>query len=662
MAIGTFAGMGESPWSPISRVSTRCWAGELAEWDFPLVVARFPDTALWGWPTDFEASPSKNSSRARFRPMPVPCGPGGRLYVLRPGKPPVLLTGQFHSAADPAVSFDGKRVLFAGRRREVDSWSIFEIKLDGTGLRQITRGAGHCRLPRYQSTLYTIVSTEPWYQITFVGDQAGTLNDEGTGIATHLYACRLDGSQVHRLTYNVSDDSSPFLMGDGRLLYSARQRSSLEHGSLGRAAIMSVGIDGADGALFASTKGRQWKRTPCITDRGLVTFVESDRLNVTGGGEIGRVSFRRPLRTYQALSTDKDGQFAWPSPWPGGGLLVSHRTNGTEPYAVCLYDPVSNRRVRSLASEPGEHVIQAVAVRPIREPDGRSSVVNEADPFGRLYCLNARLSDMSPGQKWSPDQVRRIRVLEGVPGAATGESMGRPHVGTDLKLAPRRVLGEIDVCPDGSFNIQIPANTPIQLQAIDGDGLASRSCGWIWVRNRERRGCIGCHEDGELVPENILVDAVKVPSVPLTPARDQRTAVDFRHDVYPLVADKCFACHGPNGTSPVLAGTKNGSDRNADGASMAYLALLANRDEGGKSVTPAVLPGSARTSPLVWHVLGRNTTRSRGAPYTERKVVLIPPQGEQLTEAEQQLVMKWIDLGALFDKRILNNEPTPTKE
>ncbi len=40
----------------------------------------------------------------------------------------------------PSVSLDGKRILFAGRRSERDRWRIYEIGVDGSGLRQLTGG------------------------------------------------------------------------------------------------------------------------------------------------------------------------------------------------------------------------------------------------------------------------------------------------------------------------------------------------------------------------------------------------------------------------------------------------------------------------------------------------------------------------------------------
>ncbi|MHC4737089.1 MAG: HzsA-related protein, partial [Planctomycetota bacterium] len=91
-------------------------------------------------------------------------------------------------------------------------------------------------------------------------------------------------------------------------------------------------------------------------------------------------------------------------------------------------------------------------------------------------------------------------------------------------VAQRRVLGEIDIEEDGSFNIEIPANTPIELQTLDAEGMALQSCSWIWAKNHEPRGCIGCHEDGELTPENTLAKSVTRPSIKLTlPPERRRT-------------------------------------------------------------------------------------------------------------------------------------------
>lgn len=59
------------------------------------------------------------------------------------------LMPEFASTADPAISFDGERVLFAGKRNRDDPWQIFEVSLGGGDARQITSGKDNCVRPFY---------------------------------------------------------------------------------------------------------------------------------------------------------------------------------------------------------------------------------------------------------------------------------------------------------------------------------------------------------------------------------------------------------------------------------------------------------------------------------------------------------------------------------
>ncbi len=63
------------------------------------------------------------------------------------GKRP-LVPG-FAASADPAVSFDGQSVLFAGKRKAGDPWQIWEISLAGGEPRRITSGDEDCIRPFY---------------------------------------------------------------------------------------------------------------------------------------------------------------------------------------------------------------------------------------------------------------------------------------------------------------------------------------------------------------------------------------------------------------------------------------------------------------------------------------------------------------------------------
>jgi hypothetical protein len=447
---------------------------------------------------------------------------------------------------------------------------------------------------------------------------------------------------MRRLTFNLSSDMDPYLMPDGRLVFASWQRAHLNYGPWGRIGLFGVNLDGADYAAFCTEQGKRIKQMPCVTANGLVVFVETDDVTWHGGGTLGSVTTRRPLHSYRPLTRADEGWFHSPSPLPDGRVLVSRMSSaGDSTYGLHVLDPESGR-FDSIFDDPQWHAIQAKAVCARPEPDGRSSVVTEEDPNGRLYCLSVYTNDLKEPQ-WLPHaSAKRLRVLEGIP-VRDGLRTGIPAV------AQRRILGEVPIAADGSFNIEIPANAPIELQILDDDGMALRRCGWIWAKNHEPRGCIGCHEDGELTPENVLADALTRPSVRLTLPPERRRTVDFRRDVMPIVAAKCAPCHG-EWDSPVRLTEELSTVARTDRVSRfnrSYESLLEGAQEGqGRHVHS----GRARASPLVWHLYGRNTSRPWDEAAGGQAVAKMPPDtSPALTEQEKRTFVEWIDLGALWD-------------
>jgi hypothetical protein len=539
-------------------------------------------------------------------------GDGARIVLRAPDGSIRVLTEGFAGAADPDVSRDGRHVLFAGKREARDHWAIFELDLSepATPARRVVGIDGtDCRSPLYLSTFYTITEASPWLQIGFVADATGHADEVGTAPATALYTCKPDGSFLHRITFNLSSDFDPFLMDDGRLLYASWHRATLDDGPLGRVAIESVNVDGIDRGPFVPRTAFAIQHMPSVSTHGLAVFVESNApLPWDGAGALGSVRLRRPLHSYAALTDGSAGLFAWPSPLPDGSLLVSRREAGVgSQHGLYRFDP-ETKGLEPVLDDPSYHELQgrAVWVRPAA--DGRSSVVNEDDPTARLYGLDVHTTDR-PEADLPRGTIRSIRVVEGgpSPGDPTDSDPRSP-------LAPRRILAELPVEADGSFQVVVPANTPIQLQALDADGLTVRTCGWIWARSHQAQGCIGCHEDPERTPPNRYVDALGKPAVKAHPPADERVAVDFVHDMAPILGA--------------------GSDPKA-----AYTGLL---------TTGEVRPGSSRTSPIVWRLFGRNTSRPWDA--TEARNAAVPPPGAQpLTDTERRTLIRWIDLGASWD-------------
>ena len=95
--------------------------------------------------------------------------------------------------------------------------------------------------------------------------------------------------------------------------------------------------------------------------------------------------------------------------------------------------------------------------------------------------------------------------------------------------------------------------------------------------------------------------------------------VDFAREVRPLLAARCFECHGPDKQKAFLR-----LDRRD--------AALAGAWGGDSKV---ILPGDGGGSPLVLRTAGLVEGEDR-----------MPPEGEPLTEAQVDLLRRWIDEGA----------------
>jgi Hydrazine synthase alpha subunit middle domain/WD40-like Beta Propeller Repeat len=591
--------------------------------DYPIIYTRVPlDAAQW-----FGDARAEGMITSDFYE-------GAQLVLLTQKEEFRVFTPGFQSACDPDVSFDGKRVLFSGKKKEQDNWNIFEADLAGGSIKQITSGFGNCRSPKYMSTFYTIVAPGPWYTLTFTSDESNELSEYGKLKSTNIYSCKLDGTGIQRLTYNPSHDFNPMMMQDGRILYSSWQRNLAQHGNKGRINFFSINSDGTDVALF-NRQGKIIKHMAAITPDDLVVFIENDSLPWDGAGTLGGIETRRFLKSYRPI-TAEPGLYHSPSPLPDGRVLVSRRpADNSGNHDVFILEP-KNGTIEPIISDQRFHLLQAVAVVEKRIPDGRSSVVNEKDPNGQFFCLDIRISDDEKFSTNIMEDARKVRFIEGVPGTSEKGEMGA--------LLNKRILGEAEIKPDGSFFAEVPANIPVKVQIIDDNGMSLKSGSWIWVRNHEPRGCIGCHEDPELVPQNRMVDAVTRKPLRLTMPPARRRTVSFHDNLLPVVEKHCStaSCHGEGSNHAIYLPAVKSSEENSRSL---YETLTAASSGKAPGTGDYVHPGMARTSPLIWHIMGKNTSKKWDSTYLETYNKTDQGPG-LLTPEEIRMFIEWIDLGA----------------
>jgi hypothetical protein len=88
--------------------------------------------------------------------------------------------------------------------------------------------------------------------------------------------------------------------------------------------------------------------------------------------------------------------------------------------------------------------------------------------------------------------ARFVRAIRAIPPPSS--SIGLREAIGETNFEQQQILGYAPVEPDGSFKLQVPADTPIALSIIDAKGRSFQThTNWIQVRPGERRTCDGCH-------------------------------------------------------------------------------------------------------------------------------------------------------------------------
>lgn len=591
-------------WRLVAAVAVGWWLGgsgavaveaDALLGDTALVATRLPAGPEHPWAADFE-----HAALVAIKPQ----------GTVRP------LVPDFAASCDPNLSHDGHRLVFAGKKRATDRWRIWEMDLEKGSPRPITPPDWDCRQPLYLSRLFTLDSPEPWATLLFVGAEPIPA-ERGGGLVRSLFNVKLDGTDRFRVTANPADDLDPFQAPDGRILYSSWCWD--ERGSSG-ARLFGVSLDGTNVELYGGEQGKRFQRMPCVTPGGWVVFVESDTDTPDGAGQLACLREARPHHSYRPLTTDAAWRWLTPTPWSAERILVSRRPARGGAAVLTMFD-LHTGQTTVVHRLDGFHLVQAQPIRERQRPDGCSTVADPARDSGILYGLNLYDADARLAPHLAQGSIRRLRVIEGLPSRGTQPTPWR------------RLLGEAPVEPDGSFHLEVPADRPLQLQALDTNGLAVASCAWIWVRPRESRGCIGCHEDPERVPENRFVQAVRKPAAPVHPPESERRVPAFREKVWPILQQSCAGarCHG-------------GPDaewRLGEGPEAALHTYRQLRER-------YVQPGRARASRLTWHLLGGNTSYPWDPESTiEGPFKRMPPaKAEPLSPEARSILLEWIDLGA----------------
>jgi hypothetical protein len=221
-------------------------------------------------------------------------------------------------------------------------------------------------------------------------------------------------------------------------------------------------------------------------DDGAVVFVKSSLGSRSLGGDLAWIP-RGAL--HDSLLTSLPIPSSSPQPIGADKLLVARESPTGSPtgrkLTLYTFDAGVGRSLTPIYTNPRLSSVEAVPVAARETPRWYWSTLNPTLQRGYFICLNSYLAEGVPHGRIAA-KLTRVRVLT-----------------LDAATQRESLLGEAPMEEDGSFYIAMPSDKPVRFEVLDAAGRVVRAQrSWIWSRSGEEHGCVGCHEDRAVAPEN----------------------------------------------------------------------------------------------------------------------------------------------------------------
>ena len=483
---------------------------------------------------------------------------GGRLAIFSPitGSVRTLLEDASGALRDPQIHYDGKRLVFSYRKGGTHHYNLYEMNLDGSGLRQITRGDWDDIEPTYL----------PDGGIAFCSTRCKRYVPCWLAPVAVLFRCDGDGNGLRQLSSGTAPENTPAVLPDGRILYTRweyvnRDAVAFHH-------LWTMNPDGTGVMVYFGNMhpGDVFIDAQPIAGTGNVVFVNSGGHGaLEHAGVLTLLSLRNgPDDRSQAKALTGDG-FRDPYPLTEHTFLAAR---GNEILTVTDDGAVTALwKSTAMVHEP-----RLIAPRPRQVVIPSRADLSQAT--GTLVLTNVYQGRNMAGVK--PAAIKKLLVMEDLPKPVNFHGGGTTPLAHGGSWTFKRILGTVPVEADGSANFEIPACRSIYFAALDENDLAVKQMrSFVTVQPGEHVSCIGCHENRTVTsPSNpgLRLANQHAPSR-IEPFAGIPDILDFPRDIQPILDRHCVSCHGVTNRKGglVLSGDRGPT------YSLAYYNLLLHR-------------------------------------------------------------------------------------
>ena len=613
--------------------------------------------------------------------------PGGGLYILeQPGtslKCRSILKEQLPpgSVLEPRLSYDGKRIVFSyvicsadtsqprqltvnERGPDEGYFHIYEINVDGSGLRQLTRGCYDDMMPVYlpDGGIAFCSSRRRGYSRCF----GGQFSDRWDSYTLHRMDG--DGSNLRVLSLNDVSEWFPAVSNSGHLLFARWDyidRDAVTHQNLWAAR--------PDGTNPIAVWGNANPAPHCtfqarpIPESQKIAFIASAHHSITAGplcildpavdaNSHAALTRLTPGPLPEAESRDIPEYYNTPWPLSEDYFLIAYsrdrlRFEGEHPrdpnpdnaLGLYLLDTAGNRELIYRDARISSSNPTPLRARPV-PPVVTNTLAASAPPTGEMIVTDIYqgLGDVPRGA------IKALRIVQLFP--KTTPLANNPRIGLAGEENGRAILGTVPVEPDGSARFLVPANKQIFFQVLDEHGFAYQTMrSSTYVQAGERTACIGCHEHRAMAPPSTarVPRALLRKASTIEPGKWGGRPFSFVETVQPVLDRHCLRCHN----SENAEGSIDLSNSPHNGFTKSYWALC----EGDLDWRHARKNPDWVTETLVPRFFQRNQIQMTppGGKYGAlgSRLMRILRQGHEdvkLAADDLERLATWIDLNAIF--------------
>ena len=538
-------------------------ANPLLDFDKLLLVNRKAGSPSLGLPRNWQSNSSLPKTGYDDQLMTLsPVHPDGELATVYHPSP-----GKFIGDVD--LHFNADRVLFSMPGTH-NRWQVFEMNVDGSGLRELTGeetdvdSYDACYLP---SGKIIFTSTACFIGVPCV---------YGNSHVAVLYVMDADGKNIRQLCFDQEHDWCPTVLPNGRLLFTRWEYTDTPHSNT--RLLFHMNPDGTQQMEYYGSNS-YWPNSFFYTRP--VPGHPTKVVSVIGGhhdnprmGELvvfdpangrreaeGAVQ-RIPGRDVPVEAIIRDGltnnswpKFLHPFPLSEKYFIVSCKPSPQSLWGIYLVDVFDNFTL--IKELPGQALLEPIPLRHSGRPPVIPDKIDPASKTATVYIPDIYVGN---GLKDIPrGTVKSMRVFTY---HFSYQNMGGllGVIGMDGPWDIKRVIGTVPVHPDGSVKFELPANTPVSLQPLDGEGKAMQLMrSWMTAMPGEVVSCVGCHESQNTAPPVLATMAASAEPVKIEPWYGPTRGFAYFREVQPTIDKYCVGCHDggprPDGqTIPNLRG------------------------------------------------------------------------------------------------------------